>query len=226
MKKIIFLITSFFLFNLCGKVLSNENPTFFEFLNKFADEMQKQGGGTYKNNNQWGNQSVNINCDSNGNLKIIEDLCWDKFSTINAWKKKFPNCKVSKGYENSFEVNYYLHPYTSESRSDTCYVKINNREIKLNLLEFEKSSSYPGGTILKELDFNYADSSMARSSTRYIKNQFTYNFSKSMKTGASYVYCNKFSCFAIWDDGGISTITPSEYTTSIIDNKQIDSNMF
>ena len=56
--------------------------------------MQKQGGGTYNNNNKWGNQFVNIDCDSNGNLKIIEDLCWDKFSTINAWKKKFPNAKT------------------------------------------------------------------------------------------------------------------------------------
>lgn len=120
----------------------------------------------------------------------------------------------------------YLHPYTSESYTDTCYVKINNREIKLNRLEFEKSSSYPGGTTLKELAFNYAEPSMARSSKRYIKNQFTYNFSKSMKTGASYVYCNKFSCFAIWDDGGINSITPTEYTISIIDNKPIDSNMF
>ena len=186
--------------------------------------MQKQGGGTYNNNNQWGNQSVDINCDSNGNLKIIEDLCWDKFSTINAWKKKFPNCKVHNFNNNS--LTYYLYPYNSGSYTDPCFVKINNRSIELNRLEFTKSSSNQSGTILKELSFSYADSSMGRSSKRYIKNQFTYNFPKSMKTGASYVYCNKFSCFALWDDGGIDSITPTEYTISIIDNKPIDFNMF
>ena len=81
-----------FIFSFTREVLSNDN--FLNFLNKVAEEIEKQNSGSSNLQNNWGNQLGDFNCDPNGNLRIIEDLCWDKYSSINSWKRRFPNCSI------------------------------------------------------------------------------------------------------------------------------------
>lgn len=223
LKRITFIVPLIFFLGFTKKVLSNDN--FLNFLNKVAEEIEKQNSGSSNPQNNFGNQLGGLNCDPNGNLKIIEDLCWDKYSSINAWKRRFPNCSI----RDRSQGKYTLYP-KNKSWTEPCIVNINNREIELGDMFFMKSSASSSGRILKELEMGYADSSTERSIVRYIKNNFAYSFSRTSDLGAKAnsqtVYCSDFSCFTIWDDGYLRKISPSDYTLSIIDNYKIDSSLF
>ena len=224
LKRIISIVPLIFLFSFTRKVLSNDN--FLNFLNKVAEEIEKQNSGSSNLQNNWGNQLGDLNCDPNGNLRIIEDLCWDKFSSINSWKRRFPNCSI----RDRSQGKYTLHP-KNRSWTEPCIVNINNRKIELGDMYFMRSSASPSGWILRELEMSYADSSTERSIVRYIKNNFAYSFSRTYALGVNAdsqtVYCNDFSCFTIWDSSGnLYEISPSDYTLSILDNNKIDSSLF
>ena len=217
-----------FFFNAHQKVLSNETPSFLDILNMFVDEMEKQGEAS-NNKDNWGSKNIDLNCDKNGSLKIIEDLCWDKYNSKEAWKKRFPNCAVHV-YGTGFIIR--LHD-PKKNKGFPCKVSINGRGMLIHEIWFTESDYTSSGLRVESVEISYTDISLSRSVKKYITSQFTLDIDRSNRgymQSDELVYCNKYSCFTLsYDESStqIREIRPSDYTLSIIDgNMKVKPGMF
>lgn len=221
MYKIAHILIGLSLLIFSGTAKSNEKPNFWDIMQKINEELQKEennGNKTIKNK-----FVADIQCSSDGYMKIIGDLCWDKFLYRSSWNKRFPGC----------DFTYKYGTVKKNGEMYNCYSFIQGKEVTIDSVKFKYSTASPSGLIVEEIEIDFSDNSYERSLVDYIKSNFDYNFDRTISNPISNVnnsyYCSLYTCYEIleWNSGdSLGSIEPSDYTLSIFDRQRINPGTF
>jgi len=164
-----------------------------------------------------------------GYMRIIGDLRWDKFRSLNDWRVKFPRCHHNKSYfgnDISFgapnEMFKFGDPQIDavNTGKEDCGFELGGIQFIIRAVSID-SNKISGRESTKEVDIVIPDPASRRAFQASIRNKY-----ELATESDSPKYCSKYSCFEFHDGMIYDSITPTPYTISILDAIKVDSTQF
>lgn len=158
-----------------------------------------------------------------GYMRIIGNIRWDRYSSPEAWQARFPGCFSDLSKENNRFSSLYPIGMSRKtapidylnSLNQKCSFVVGGLHFSVFTVHFEKDPSTARPLRLASLSLHMPREDEERAFYSAIKEKYP------ISTGSG--NCSKYTCF--FRSSQVS-ISPTPYTTSILDAVMVDSSQF
>lgn len=148
-------------------------------------------------------------------MRIIGDLKWDNFTTVDDWTNRFSECLYNRDpeYASSFQEFGDVPRYCTNPT-------VGGINISPHIVGLSSNSGTASGKMTVSVEFRIKDKSQFRAFVAAIKDKYNPVSEGHDET----LYCSRYTCWKFELESIYATPTP--YTISILDKVKIDPSEF